>query len=117
MSIPENHGILNNRLNALKDNNGNIEDNYFKSLGYEYIFVEDGHDICSVISAFEKVKGTDHPVVVHIRTQKGKGYSLLKTIVRNGIGPIPLTLSQANLQVMYLQKTTEKLRRSFYLIR
>lgn len=42
---------------------------------------------------------------------------LLKTIVRNGIGPIPLTLSQANLQVMYLQKTTEKLRRSFYLIR
>ena len=75
MSIPENHGILNNRLNALKDNNGNIEDNYFKSLGYEYIFVEDGHDICSVISAFEKVKGTDHPVVVHIRTQKGKGYS------------------------------------------
>jgi len=75
MSIPENHGILNKRLNELKDNNGIIENNYFKSLGYEYIFVKDGHDINSVISAFESVKGIDYPVVVHIRTQKGKGYS------------------------------------------
>ena len=94
-----------------------LEDNYFKSLGYEYIFVEDGHDICSVISAFEKVKGTDHPVVVHIRTQKGKGYSFAENNSEKWHWPIPLTLSQANLQVMYLQKTTEKLRRSFYLIR
>ena len=75
MSIPENHGMLNKRLNELKDSNGKIEHNYFMSLGYEYIFVKDGHDIGSVISAFERVKGTDHPVVVHIRTQKGKGYS------------------------------------------
>ncbi len=74
MSIPENHGILNKRLNELKSKEGIIEDNYFKSLGYEYIFVKDGHDINSVISAFQTVKGTEHPVVVHIRTQKGKGY-------------------------------------------
>lgn len=75
MSIPENHGILNKKLNELKTNDGMIENNYFKALGYEYIFVQDGHNIDSVISAFRKVKGTDHPVVVHVRTQKGKGYS------------------------------------------
>ena len=75
MSIPENHGILNKKLNELRDNEGEIENNYFKSLGYEYIFVKDGHDIESIIDALKSVKGTDHPVVVHVCTQKGKGYS------------------------------------------
>ncbi|MCH5272388.1 MAG: 1-deoxy-D-xylulose-5-phosphate synthase [Lachnospiraceae bacterium] len=74
MSIPENHGALNRLLNELRDNNGVVENNYFKSLGFEYILVRDGHDLDALIGAFEKVKGTNHPVVVHCCTQKGKGY-------------------------------------------
>lgn len=74
MSIPENHGALNQHLNTLHRNNGNIDNNFFKSLGYDYIFVKDGHNIPSLIDAFESVKDTKKPVVVHCCTEKGKGY-------------------------------------------
>lgn len=74
MSIPENHGSLNKHLNSLRDNNGHINNNFFKSLGLEYIFVDDGHDLSKLISTFKKVKDIDHPVVVHCHTVKGKGY-------------------------------------------
>lgn len=74
MSIPENHGSLNIMLNKLRTNNGIVEDNYFKSLGYNYYFVKDGHDIDSLIKSFNMVKGTKNPVVVHCCTTKGKGY-------------------------------------------
>lgn len=74
MSIPENHGALNKHLNMLHEDNGSIDNNFFKSLGFDYILVKDGHDIYSLIKTFEKVKDTPRPVVVHCCTQKGKGY-------------------------------------------
>lgn len=75
MAIAEPHGALTNYLKRLRETKGKAEDNYFKSLGYEYLFVEEGNDVHSLIKAFKGVKDTDHPVVVHIRTVKGKGYS------------------------------------------
>lgn len=74
MSIPENHGALNILLSRLRANHGIVEDNYFKSLGYDYYFVKDGHNIGLMIEAFNFVKGTKKPVVVHCCTTKGKGY-------------------------------------------
>lgn len=74
MSIPENHGGLNNLLTELRENNGKVRNNYFESLGFEYIFVKDGHDLQSLIDTFNKVKNTKHQIVVHCCTQKGKGY-------------------------------------------
>lgn len=74
MSIPENYGGLHDLLNSLRENNGEVKDNYFKALGFEYKFVKNGHDIESLIAAFQDVKNTDHPVVIHCCTQKGKGY-------------------------------------------
>ncbi|MDE5796692.1 MAG: 1-deoxy-D-xylulose-5-phosphate synthase, partial [Muribaculaceae bacterium] len=44
------------------------------TLGYDYIYVGDGNDVVALIEAFRKVKNTDHPVVVHIHTDKGHGY-------------------------------------------
>lgn len=75
MSIPENHGALNRMLNTLRDNNGQVENNYFKALGFEYFFVKNGHDYSELIHAFQKAKDVNHPVVIHCCTQKGKGYS------------------------------------------
>ena len=43
-------------------------------MGLDYLYVDQGNDIGSLISAFQKVKDIDHPVVVHINTLKGKGY-------------------------------------------
>lgn len=75
MSIPENHGALNRMLNTLRDNNGQVENNYFKALGFEYFFVKNGHDYSELIHAFQKAKDVNYPVVIHCCTQKGKGYS------------------------------------------
>ncbi len=74
MSIAENHGGLYKNLKLLRDTDGKAECNLFKAMGLDYLFVKDGNDTRQLIDAFEKVKDTDHPVVVHICTQKGKGY-------------------------------------------
>lgn len=74
MSIAENHGGLYSDLALLRETNGTAECNYFKSLGYDYIYVAEGNDVASLVEAFRKVKDTRHPVVVHIHTDKGHGY-------------------------------------------
>lgn len=74
MSIAENHGGLYADLRLLRNTNGEGEPNYFRSLGYAYRFVKYGNDIRSLIRAFEEVKDTKVPVVVHVVTQKGMGY-------------------------------------------
>lgn len=75
MSIAENHGGMYRNLKLLRDTDGKAECNLFKAMGLDYIFVKDGNDITSLIKAFESVKNSKKPVVVHIATQKGKGYA------------------------------------------
>jgi len=41
---------------------------------YNGIAMPNGHDIAKLAEALKAVKGTDHPVVVHVCTQKGKGF-------------------------------------------
>ncbi|MBO3444722.1 1-deoxy-D-xylulose-5-phosphate synthase [Clostridium sp. CCUG 7971] len=74
MSIAENYGGLYKNLALLRETDGKAENNFFKSLGFNYHYVKDGNDIESLIDIFKKVKDTNHPVVVHIKTLKGKGY-------------------------------------------
>ncbi|MBO6273286.1 1-deoxy-D-xylulose-5-phosphate synthase [bacterium] len=80
ISIAENHGGLYDNLKNLRESNGNAENNFFKSLGFDYYFVKDGNDTQSLINTFKKVKDIDHPVIVHIYTEKGLG---LKPAVEN----------------------------------
>ena len=75
-AIAENHGGLYKNLKALRDSNGKSENNMFRAWGLDYIYEENGNDIASLISVFEKVRDSNRPVVVHIHTQKGKGYEL-----------------------------------------
>lgn len=76
MSIAENHGGMYKNLKLLRDTQGKAECNIFKSMGLDYVFVKDGNDVESLISAFKSVKDSKSPVVVHIVTQKGKGFAL-----------------------------------------
>tara|TARA_Y100000996_G_scaffold403293_1_gene376125 strand:+ start:1160 stop:3079 length:1920 start_codon:yes stop_codon:yes gene_type:complete len=48
----------------------------FSELGFYYIGPVDGHDVENLVQIFENVKNSNHqgPVLVHLRTQKGKGY-------------------------------------------
>lgn len=74
MSIAENHGGLYGNLKELRESQGNSPCNFFKSLGLDYLYVDNGNDITALIAAFQQVKDATRPVVVHIHTQKGKGY-------------------------------------------
>lgn len=74
MSIAENQGGICNLLSELRLNNGEVKNNFFKSLGFEYHYLSDGHNIQKLIELFSEVKDTNHPVIVHIHTQKGKGF-------------------------------------------
>lgn len=74
MSIAENHGGLYKNLKELRESNGTAACNLFKAMGLDYVYLEEGNDIPKLIDTFEKVKDIDHPIVVHIYTQKGKGY-------------------------------------------
>lgn len=74
MSIAENYGGLYKNLELLRESNGKAENNFFKALGFEYNYIDNGNDIESLIDTFSKVKDIDHPVVIHMHTIKGKGY-------------------------------------------
>lgn len=75
MSIAENHGGLYKNLQLLRDTKGQAELNFFKALGFDYTYVEEGNDVAKLVEAFQKVKDIDHPIVVHIHTEKGHGYT------------------------------------------
>lgn len=73
MSIAENHGGLYSNLKLLRDTKGQAESNFFKTLGFDYYYIDNGHDFNELISVFDRVKDADHPVLVHMHTIKGKG--------------------------------------------
>ena len=74
MSISDVNGGLYCHLQELRDSKGTCSNNMFKAFGYDYLYEEEGNDVEAMIRILEKVKDIDHPVVVHIHTQKGKGY-------------------------------------------
>ena len=78
-SISETHGGIYKNLALLRQTKGAAENNMFKAIGLDYVYEENGNDISSLVTLFKKVKDIDHPIVVHINTQKGKGYKPAET--------------------------------------
>ena len=76
MAIAENHGGIYKNLSKLRETKGRAENNIFKAFGLDYMYVENGNDIPTLIDAFNKVKDIEHPIVVHIHTEKGLGYKI-----------------------------------------
>ena len=79
MAIAETHGGIYKNLAELRETNGKAANNLFRAYGLDYIYEENGNDIQSMISLFERIKDIDHPIVVHVHTQKGKGYAIAET--------------------------------------
>ena len=52
----------------------------FEELGFEYIGPINGHDIHELLSVLAKVKNRSKPTLVHIVTQKGKGYHIAEEL-------------------------------------
>ncbi len=51
----------------------------FEAFGFNYIGPIDGHDIKTMQEVFSKVGVIDAPVLIHVRTTKGKGYAPAET--------------------------------------
>lgn len=89
MSIAENAGGLYKNLKLLRETKGTAELNFFKTLGFEYLYVEEGNNVEALIDAFKTVKDTNKPFVVHIRTVKGFGHKMAEKYkeIYHYIGP------------------------------
>jgi 1-deoxy-D-xylulose-5-phosphate synthase len=61
----------------------------FEELGLKYYGPIDGHDIATLIKTFEFLKTQKKPVLLHVLTQKGKGFepALQKQKKFHGLGP------------------------------
>jgi len=51
-----------------------LDGEFFSALGFEYIGPIDGHDLKHLIRVLKRTKDADGPVLVHVVTQKGRGY-------------------------------------------
>ena len=74
MSIAEPHGGFYKTIDRLRATNGEDPCNFFKALGFDYVYVADGNDEAAVEAAFRQVKDAPRPVVVHLNTEKGHGW-------------------------------------------
>jgi 1-deoxy-D-xylulose-5-phosphate synthase len=74
MSIAENQGGIYKGLAELRATDGQSPNNLFKAFGLDYKYLADGNNLESLISLFEEVKDINHPIVLHINTEKGHGY-------------------------------------------
>lgn len=75
MSIAPNSGGIYEHLAELRRTHGACKNNFFHNLGLDYRYLEAGNDVLALVDVFRGVKDIDHPVVVHIHTQKGKGFA------------------------------------------
>ncbi len=99
MSIAENHGGLYNNLRLLRETGGKTECNMFKALGFDYHYVEDGNSLPQMIEVLNRVRDTDRPTVVHIRTLKGKGYSFAEKDKEKWHWNLPFDLASGEITV------------------
>lgn len=74
MAIAEDHGGIYQNLRELRESNGTSTHNLFKDFGLDYRYVENGNDLETMLAAFKAVKDIDHPIVLHVHTEKGHGY-------------------------------------------
>ena len=51
-----------------------LQNTFFEEMGFTYLGPIDGHNIPQMISLLKEAKALERPVVVHVVTQKGKGY-------------------------------------------
>ncbi len=62
----------------------------FEEMGFTYVGPLEGHRLDYLIKNFENVKNLEGPVLVHVITQKGKGYKFAeeKPLSYHGIAPL-----------------------------
>jgi 1-deoxy-D-xylulose-5-phosphate synthase len=62
----------------------------FEEFGFRYFGPIDGHDLPGLISTLKNIKNLNYPVLLHIKTQKGRGLASAENnpTKYHGIGPV-----------------------------
>lgn len=70
-----------------------LSNNLFTDMGFEYVGPLDGHNIKELEIVLNRVKNMPRPVVVHVMTRKGKGYSPAEDHPErfHGVGPFAIS--------------------------
>ncbi len=82
-------------INKIKDAARSFvyKNNIFAALGFNYLGPVDGHNIAAIESILEIAKSYDRPTVVHVVTQKGKGYQPAEASPNDYHGVSPFDIS------------------------
>lgn len=66
-----------------------VSDQFFEALGFEYQGPVDGHDLKQLIEVLTRAKTCQEPVLLHVVTQKGRGYAYAENHpdVFHGVAP------------------------------
>ena len=70
----------------------------FEKMGFEYYGPVDGHNLKELEKAFKIAKHINKPVVIHVVTSKGKGYSFAQKDPKNFHGVSPFNILTGDLK-------------------
>ncbi|MGJ0376946.1 1-deoxy-D-xylulose-5-phosphate synthase [Aliarcobacter cryaerophilus] len=75
MSIPKNVGAVNMILSTKQN-----ASNFFNSMGFEYFYIDNGHNLDEAIQIFQQAKNSPNKktIIVHVKTTKGYGLEISK---------------------------------------
>ncbi len=81
------HGLAHDMEQVLK--NMIVPGTLFEELGFKYLGPYDGHDLELLLDLFEEHRDYDGPLLIHVMTKKGKGYTPAenKPIWSHGVSP------------------------------
>ncbi|MDR0314868.1 MAG: 1-deoxy-D-xylulose-5-phosphate synthase [Oscillospiraceae bacterium] len=82
MNIPKGGEMLYEKISKAKKalKNYMYESTLFEYMGFRYLGPIDGHDISAVCDALEGAKSLECPVLLHVKTIKGKGYDFAEKL-------------------------------------
>jgi 1-deoxy-D-xylulose-5-phosphate synthase len=84
------HGLAHDMEQVLK--NMIVPGTLFEELGFKYLGPYDGHDLSTLLQVFEENRDYDGPILIHVITKKGKGYTPAedKPIWSHGVSPFDI---------------------------
>ncbi|MBU3803341.1 MAG: 1-deoxy-D-xylulose-5-phosphate synthase [Candidatus Cellulosilyticum pullistercoris] len=73
-----------------------IENTLFEQLGFTYLGPVNGHDMLDLIQILQNAKEMKGPILIHIKTKKGKGYTIAeqKPSQFHGVGPFCISTGE-----------------------
>ena len=75
-----------------------IENTLFEQLGFTYLGPVDGHNTLGLIEILQNTKDMKGPILIHVKTKKGKGYAMAeeKPCQYHGVGPFCIATGEGS---------------------